>query len=64
MLDDLRRRRPDSPGLRFGEALLAAAAGDEEAARDWLQEAVKLEPRLQAEAEREPLLRSVATELH
>jgi hypothetical protein len=56
VLDDLRRERPDSPGLRFGEALLAAAQGDADAARRWLAEAVALEPLLRAEAAREPLL--------
>lgn len=56
VLDDLRRERPDSPGLRFGEALLAAAQGDADAARRWLAEAVAREPLLRAEAAGDPLL--------
>jgi predicted Zn-dependent protease len=56
ILDDLRRERPDSPGLRFGEALLAAAQGDAVAAREWLTAAIDREPLLRAEAVREPLL--------
>jgi hypothetical protein len=56
ILDDLRRERPDSPGLRFGGALLAAAQGDAVAAREWLTAAIGREPLLRAEAVREPLL--------
>jgi mannose-6-phosphate isomerase-like protein (cupin superfamily) len=63
VLDDLRRRRPDSAGLRFGEALLAAAGGHEDAARDWLRAAVEREPGLRDEAAREPLLRHLAAAL-
>jgi hypothetical protein len=63
ILDHLRRQRPDSPGLRFGEALLAASTGDMGAARAWLEEAVDMEPLLRAEAAREPLLASIAAEL-
>jgi hypothetical protein len=56
LLDELRRERPDSAGLRFGEALFAASQGDAAAARSWLQEAIDAEPLIRAEAEREPLL--------
>jgi hypothetical protein len=56
ILDDLRRERPDSPGLRFGEALLAAAQGDAAGAREWLAAAIEREPLLRGEAAREPLL--------
>ncbi len=56
ILDDLRREPPDSPGLRFGEALLAAARGDAAGAREWLAAAIEREPLLRGEAAREPLL--------
>jgi hypothetical protein len=59
VLDELRRERPDSAGLRFAEALLAAAQGDLDGAREWLQAAVDREPLLRREAEREPLLAGV-----
>jgi predicted Zn-dependent protease len=59
ILDDLRKERPDSPGLWYGEAMLAAAQGDLVAAQDWLDAAVKAEPLLLGEAEREPLLASI-----
>jgi quercetin dioxygenase-like cupin family protein len=61
-LDDLRRERPDSPGLRFGEALLAASQGDPAAAREWLRDAIAREPLLRAEAAREPLLAPLLAE--
>jgi mannose-6-phosphate isomerase-like protein (cupin superfamily) len=56
LLDELRRERPDSAGLHFGEALLAASQGDTTAALSWLREAIDAEPLLRAEAKREPLL--------
>jgi hypothetical protein len=56
VLDELRRERPDSPGLRFGEALLAASQGDPVGARAWLRDAIGREPLLRDEARREPLL--------
>ena len=63
ILDHLRRQRPDSPGLRFGEALLAASTGDAGAARAWLEEAIEMEPLLRAEAAREPLLAPIVAEI-
>ncbi|HEY2787921.1 MAG TPA: hypothetical protein VGI72_00630 [Gaiellales bacterium] len=62
ILDDLRRERPDSPGLRYGEALLAAAQGDAACAREWLVAAIEREPRLRDEAAREPLLAPILAE--
>ncbi|HEY3766300.1 MAG TPA: tetratricopeptide repeat protein [Gaiellales bacterium] len=59
VLDELRRERPGSPGLRYGEALLAAAQGDVAGARRWLEDAIAREPRLHDEAEDEPMLAAV-----
>jgi hypothetical protein len=62
ILDDLRRERPGSPGLCFGEALLAAAQGDAAGAREWLAAAIEREPRLRDEAAGEPLLAPLLTD--
>jgi hypothetical protein len=40
LLDALRRDRPDSPGVHLGEALFAAAQGDEAGARQWLVDGI------------------------
>lgn len=63
ILDELRRERPDSPGLRFGEALLAAAQGDASGARMWLAAAIEREPLLRGEAAGEPLLAPLVPEI-
>lgn len=63
ILDELRRERPDSPGLRFGEALLAAAQGDAAGARMWLAAATEREPLLRGEAAGEPLLAPLVPEM-
>jgi hypothetical protein len=51
-LDEL----PDSPGAQYAMALAAAAAGDRDAARRWLDEAVSRVPDLRREAQSDPLL--------
>jgi hypothetical protein len=56
VLEDCLAQRPNSPAGHFGFALLAAHEGRDGAARTWLRRALALEPRLRAEAEREPLL--------
>jgi hypothetical protein len=50
------RELPDSPGARYAMALAAAAGGDREAARRWLDEAVAQVPELRDEARSDPLL--------
>ncbi len=59
VLDELRSERPGSPGLLYGEALLAAAQGDVAGARRWLDDAIAREPRLHGEADNEPMLAAV-----
>jgi mannose-6-phosphate isomerase-like protein (cupin superfamily) len=52
--------QPDSPGLWYVQALVAAAEQKPERAREWLNKAVEREPRLLDEARAEPLLADVA----
>jgi quercetin dioxygenase-like cupin family protein len=63
VLDELCRERPASPGLRLGEALLAAAQGDADAARAALRDGIAREPRLRAVARDEPSLAAFVEEL-
>jgi mannose-6-phosphate isomerase-like protein (cupin superfamily) len=51
---------PGNPGVYYAEALIAAADGRAENAREWLAKAVEVEPRLIEEARREQLLAAVA----
>ena len=53
VLEEGLRELPDSPGLAYGVALLAAAEGRTADARAALEAALAAEPRLRAEAERE-----------
>jgi hypothetical protein len=46
ILDDLRQALPDSPGVAIGEALLAAATGDEATARRELRQLLERNPEL------------------
>jgi mannose-6-phosphate isomerase-like protein (cupin superfamily) len=55
---------PTSAAIPFGRALLAAANGRTDEAAAELRVAVARDPRLHAEAEREPLLTEVAREIH
>ena len=51
---------PDSPGIWYVQALVAAAERHPEAARKWLAKAAEREPGLLDEARAEPLLADVA----
>jgi hypothetical protein len=51
---------PDSPGIWYVQALVAAAERHPEAARKWLAQAAEREPGLLDEARAEPLLADVA----
>jgi hypothetical protein len=63
LLDDLTQRRPDSAGVAIGEALLAAAQGDEESAREHLRAALAQDPSVRAGLEAEPDLTHLLDEL-
>jgi hypothetical protein len=52
---------PDSPGLMYAQALVAAAGGQNDRARDWLARAVEREPLLRDEARGEELLADLAS---
>jgi hypothetical protein len=56
LLDELAAQRPDSPGLHFGEAMLAAAQGDTGSARAHLDAGIAAAPVIRGLAEQEPLL--------
>jgi hypothetical protein len=47
------RALPDSAGIRYGLALVAAAEGREDDARRELREAISRDPRLREEVERD-----------
>jgi hypothetical protein len=51
---------PDSPGIFYVQALVAAAERQPGRAKEWLAKAVEREPRLLDEARAEPLLADVA----
>jgi mannose-6-phosphate isomerase-like protein (cupin superfamily) len=55
---------PESAAIPYGRALLAATHGRHEEAASELRTAIARDPRLRAEAEREPLLTEVARETH
>jgi tetratricopeptide (TPR) repeat protein len=50
------RELPDSPGARYAMALAAAAAGERDEARRWLEEAISRVPELRHEAQGDPVL--------
>lgn len=52
---------PESPGIWYAQALVAAAERQPEPAREWLAKAVEREPGLRGEARTEPLLADVLT---
>ena len=54
---------PASAAIPFGRAQLAATHGRDEEALDSLREAIARDPRLRAEAEREPLLAALSSRL-
>jgi hypothetical protein len=54
VLDEGAEARPHSAAIPFGRALLAAAAGRREPARELLARAIAAEPRLAAEAQADP----------
>jgi mannose-6-phosphate isomerase-like protein (cupin superfamily) len=56
IIDELRRERPDSPAVHLGEALFAAAQGDQAAARQRLAEGITTTPKLRDYALTEPSL--------
>jgi hypothetical protein len=62
ILQDGRSRLPESPAIAYGFALLLAAEGNAEAARNELAVAVTAEPRLEHEARSEPLLAPLVDE--
>ena len=55
---------PDSAAVPFARALLRASQGRDAEALEALKEAIARDPRLRAEAQREPLLAQVARETH
>jgi hypothetical protein len=63
ILDDGLRELPESPAIRYGFAMLAAAEGHPDEARDLLRDAFAREPRLRDEAAGEPLLAGVLRRL-
>lgn len=54
ILDELRGARPQSPALEIGEAMLAAAEGDEARARALLAELLERQPRLRSPLAADP----------
>jgi mannose-6-phosphate isomerase-like protein (cupin superfamily) len=56
LLEEGLRELPESAGVRYGLALLAAIEGREEEARAWLADTLAREPRVRPDAEREPAL--------
>jgi hypothetical protein len=62
ILDELRLARPDSVGVRIGEALFAVAQGDSTAARKELAAVLKEEPNLPVALVQDPDLASLLDE--
>jgi len=56
LLDRGAEEIPSSAAIPFGRALLAATHDRTEEALDWLRTAIERDPRLRAEADRQPLL--------
>jgi hypothetical protein len=54
LLDELRRERPESPGVQIGEALWALSQDDEGAARASVAAVLSANPELQAALEQDP----------
>jgi hypothetical protein len=62
LLDDLKRERPESPGVEIGEALWALSRDDERTARELLSAVVAANPELRAGLEQDPDLGRLVTE--
>jgi hypothetical protein len=54
IVDELRRARPDSPGMQIAEALLAVGAGDTALATRKLREVLQEEPGLRTALSDDP----------
>jgi hypothetical protein len=63
LLDRGTREIPSSAAIPFGRALLAAAHGRDGESLEQLRVAIRREPRLRTEAEREPLLAPLVSRL-
>jgi len=63
LVDEGLAETPESPGLWYAQALVAAAAERPELAREWLMKAVEREPRLLDEARAEELLAGLDDDL-
>ena len=57
LIDALRDTYPGSAAVPLGEALFAAAQGDEDAARRWIDQGLLITPGMRAAVELEPTLR-------
>jgi hypothetical protein len=57
LLDELRATYPDSAAVPLGEALFAAANGNNAAARTWIERGLQITPAMRAAVEHEPSLR-------
>jgi hypothetical protein len=62
LLDELRSERPESPGVRIGEALWALSQGEDGAARELLTSVIASNPELRAALEQDPDLGRLLTE--
>jgi len=54
LLDELRRERPESPGVKIGEALWALSQGDDVGARELLCSVISANPELRAPLQQDP----------
>ena len=59
LLDDLRRARPESPGVAIGEALYARSQGDVESARELVASVISAHPELRTPLAQDPDLGSL-----
>jgi hypothetical protein len=62
LLDELRRERPDSPGVTIGEALYARSQGHEGAARELLASLISTKPELGSVLAQDPDLGDLVEE--
>jgi hypothetical protein len=62
LLDDLRRARPELPGVAIGEALYARSQGHTEAARELLSAVISANPGLRTPLARDPDLGTLVEE--
>jgi hypothetical protein len=62
LLDDLRRARPESPGVAIGEALYARSQGHTEAARELVAAVISANPGLRTPLARDPDLGTLVEE--